>query len=274
MITSEIIKQLKIAGITPNKTLGQNFLINERIYEKIVTAVGTNPSDVIVEVGPGLGTLTDYLLTTEAKIIAVEKDKKMVEFLTNKFKNNKNVDVVYGDILKFNPVDYNLHNLNYKITGNIPYYLTSHLVRTVFSGWPKPKIIVFMLQKEVALRMIAKPPQMSLLSVSVQYYSKPEIVSHVSRGNFYPMPKVDSSIIKLNPTGSETSPEKEKKFFQIAKIGFSSKRKQLLNNLSSGLNVSKEAIAEKLTSAGIAPQRRAETLTINEWGKLAEILDF
>ncbi len=264
MLLNTIKKELNILGIKPKKSLGQNFLVNEGVYKKIVAALEIKKDDAIIEVGPGLGTLTGYLAESGAKIIAIEKDEKFAAYLKNKFFNRKNVKIVEGDILKFNPLNYSLLSTHYKLVGNIPYYLTSHLIRIIFEEWPHPEKIMLMLQKEVAQRIIAKPPNMSLLAVSVQYYAEPKIISYVSAGSFYPPPEVDSAITKF----SEFK-ERDKGFsndlFKIAKAGFSGKRKQLLNSLSGGLKKSREEIGEKLKLSNIDPKRRAETLTIDEW---------
>lgn len=272
LISGEIIERLKEAGITAKKSLGQNFLVNEGIYHKIVGALEIKSSDTIVEVGPGLGTLTDYLAETGAKIIAVEKDRRLIDYLKKRFEDNPRIEIVEDDILKFAPSSYKLPATSYKLVGNIPFYLTSHLIRTVFEEWPQPENIVLMLQKEVAQRIVAKPPKMSLLSVSVQYHSKPKIVGYVSKGSFYPQPKVDSAIIRLENRKEKVENRKDtEKFFKIARAGFAGKRKQLGNNLSSALKLPRQEVDAKLLLAAVAPQRRAETLTIEEWQKITKI---
>ncbi len=271
MLIGKIKKELERLGMKPNKTLGQNFLVNEGIYKKILDVAQIKPGETILEVGAGLGTLTEYLAATGANIVAVEKDAHLVGYLKIKLKNLKNVRIVEDDILKFDPQRYALGIVNYKIVGNIPYYLTSHLIRTIFENWPQPKEIILMVQKEVAQRMSAKPPQMSLLGVATQFYSKVEIAGRVSRGSFYPMPKVDSAIIKLIPSPEPYTLNPES-FFKVVSAGFSGKRKQLINTLSGGLKLPREKVELKLLSLGISPQRRAETLTIEEWQKLTDII--
>jgi len=270
-LTSKIKNELAKLGQKANKTMSQNFLVNEMVYKKIVEAGEIKKDDLVVEVGPGTGTLTQYLLEAGAKIIAIEKDRKLTGHLKNKFKNS-NAEIVEGDILKFNPADYKLETGSYKLIGNIPYYLTSHLFRLAFENWPRPKLIVFMIQKEVAQRITAKPPGMSLLAVSIQIFSQPKIISRVSKGDFYPMPNVDSAIIQLKPLEEELlPPENVPNFFKIVKIGFSGKRKQLAHNFSAGLQLEREFVDEKLNSIGIDSKRRAETLSINEWLKVVKI---
>ncbi len=280
LINRKIKDELHQLGIEPKKSLGQNFLVNMGIYEKIIGALDVEEGDTIVEVGPGLGTLTEFLSQTGARIIAIEKDRLLTAYLKNKFKGAKNVTIIEDDILKFNLKTYNLKPETYKIVGNIPFYLTSHLIRTVFEEWPRPEKIVLMLQKEVAQRIVAKPPDMSLLAVSVQYYSKPEIISYVSRNSFYPAPEVDSAIIRLvssfqflaSSKKTKNSQLETRNFFQVVRAGFAGKRKQLINNLATGLKISKQEIQQKLSLTDINPQRRAETLTIEEWEKITNFL--
>lgn len=287
MLIQKIKNELANLGIKPKKSLGQNFLTNEDAYHKIILALEIQKSDTIVEVGPGLGTLTELLAASGATIIAIEKDNYLAEYLKNKLGNQKNVMIVNEDILKFDPhnTKYLIPSTRYKIVGNIPYYLTSHLLRTVFEKWPSPSLIVLMLQKEVAQRIVAKPPKMSLLAVSVQYYAQPKIISYVSSGGFYPPPEVDSAIIKLVPrvqrigygekgsVKSRTEPYtlNPKPFFRVTKAGFAGKRKQLVNNLARGLKLTKNFVEEKLKLIGVNPTRRAETLTLDEWQKVTNI---
>lgn len=267
-MVQKIKNELNQLGIKPKKSLGQNFLINEGIYRKIIAATEIERGDIVVEIGPGLGTLTQYLLDTGAEVVAVEKDTVLAGYLKQKFVNQKHVKIIEGDILKFNPSHYSLITNHYKLVGNIPYYLTSHLLRIIFETWPSPELIVLTLQKEVAQRICAKPPKMSLLAVSVQYYSKPKIVSYVSKNSFWPAPEVDSAIVRLKPharTDADLTRTNAEHFFQVVKIGFSGKRKQLGNNLARELKLTKKFVEEKLKSISVEPKRRAETLTLNEW---------
>lgn len=268
-----IRERLTAAGTRPRKRLGQNFLINPGIYRKILTALQITAGDTIVEIGPGLGTLTHHLARAGAKVIGIEKDRALAEYLKKEFPVNGRVEIINQDILKFDPNTYNLKPITYKLAGNVPYYLTSRLLRTVLNDWPRPKLVVLMLQKEVAQRICAKPPKMSLLAVSVQYYARPEIVARVSKGSFYPMPKVDSAIVRLMTKNQGLKPKTEiEKFFKVVKAGFAGKRKQLINNLSAGLKLPKVEIGEKLLAIGINPKRRAEELTLEEWRQITKTL--
>ena len=259
--------------IKPLKKLGQNFLVNPKINQEITRAAEITEGDVVLEVGAGTGLLTKKLVETGVKIIAVEKDRNLIPALKKKFESQKNVIIIQGDILKSNPQNYKLRTMNYKLVGNIPYYLTSHLIRIVLEDWPKPKTILFVVQKEVAKRITAKPPKMSLLALSVQFYADAKILKYISKENFRPVPKVDSALIKIIP--KEKLPlagEETKKFFKLARAGFSGKRKQILNSLSTGLKIKKEELIVKLQEAGIDSKRRPESLEIREWLKLSQIL--
>ncbi|MBI2057808.1 MAG: ribosomal RNA small subunit methyltransferase A [Candidatus Yanofskybacteria bacterium] len=259
--------------IKPLKKLGQNFLRNGSVLKTIVQMAEISANDTVLEVGAGTGLLTEKLAETGAKIFAVEKDRNLVPILQTKFKNQKNVTIIEGDILRF---DLNLTKVEpwkYKVVGNIPYYLTSQLLRRVLSEWPSPKLILFMIQKEVAQRMVAKPPKMSLLALSVQLYANAKLAKHVSKKNFWPIPKVDSALIKISPK-EQTTTEKDniEKILKLAHLAFSGKRKQILNSLAAGLKTKKEELIIKLREAGIDGKRRPESLEIREWLKLNQIL--
>ncbi len=246
--------------IYAKKSLGQNFLINAGVLEKIVSAAELEKDDTVLEIGPGTGNLTKLLSEKAGRVVAIEKDRRFIEELKEKFKNT-NVEIVEGDILKFQPRDYVLLDNKYTLVGNIPYYITSHLLRTIFEEWPKPKLIVLTLQKEVALRIVAKPPDMNLLALSVQLYSDAKIISYVSKGSFRPMPKVDSAIIRLTTYHQllTTNPEG---LLKLARKAFSGKRKQLKNTLG-------EEILEK---SGINTKARPEELSTSDWLKITNKL--
>src|SRR3989338_2978455 len=253
------------------KSLGQNFLINPGVLDKIVKAAELDKDDTVIEIGPGTGVLTEKLVEKvrstgsgqAGRVIAIEKDARLIAQLKEKFKNT-NVDIVEGDILKIDPTPLLRYcATGYKLIGNIPYYITSHLLKTVFEKWPAPKLIVLMVQKEVAQRIMAKPPHMNLLALSVQFFAEPKIISYVSRGSFRPIPKVDSAIIRLVPRREAriTDQEFREKFFKLAKTAFAGKRKQLKNTVG----------AEILGKAGIRPESRPEELFLEDWLKLTDI---
>ena len=209
------------------KHLGQNFLKNKKILEEIVKIGGVSKKDIVLEVGPGHGELTGFLAQGAKTVIAIEKDKNLVPMLREKFRNNKNVEIREGDILKSKVL--NLKS-EYKIIANIPYYITSHFLRNTLAQKNKPSLIVLMVQLEVAKRISAKVPDMNLLALSVQAYGKVEFIRKVSAGNFSPTPKVDSAIIKISEISDKffrKNKISEKKFFKILRKVFQQKRKML-----------------------------------------------
>jgi len=267
-ITGDIKKILNETGVSPNKVLGQNFLINTDIYEKIIDIVNPSSNTTIVEVGPGLGTLTKYIADYRAHVLAVEKDKTLIPYLEKLFANDNNVKIINSDILKWNPKDHGLDSIPFTVVGNIPYYLSSRLMRMIFESWPVPEHIVFMVQYEVAQKMTAKPPDMTLLGVATQYYSEAKLVAKISRGNFYPEPKVDSAIISMHPKKIKNNKKYNELFFKIVTAGFHQKRKKLINNLIHMPLFSREYIEKTLKLLNIDPGLRPEALTIETWEKL------
>jgi len=266
----KLIKNLLLAySAHPSKRLGQHFLTDKMVLQKIIQAANLNPEDVVLEVGPGIGNLTLELAKIAKKIVAVEKDFKMVTILRETLRDYGNVKILQGDILKVNLKTLNLRPKNYKIIANIPYYLTSHLIRKFLETDNPPKEMILMIQKEVAQRICAKPPRMNLLAVSVQFYAKPEIITFVSKKSFWPQPKIDSAIIKIIINKKQLAIDRDL-FFKIVRTGFSQPRKQTLNNLSKGLKLNKELVKSWLKKNKILPTQRAETLNIKDWTKLTK----
>jgi 16S rRNA (adenine1518-N6/adenine1519-N6)-dimethyltransferase len=207
------------------------------------------------------------------RLIAVELDRRLYPHLRQALAPYPGARLVEGDVLNFAPAE--LIPAPYKLIANIPYYITSAILRHFLESDHRPSRIVLMVQKEVAQRIVAKPPEMSLLAASVQFYGKPKIWAQVPAGAFYPPPKVDSAILLIEVYSNENRPlpeVDETKFFNIVRAGFSQKRKQLANSLSSGLNIAKTQISQTMSKAGIAPERRAETLTLQEWYSLYQLL--
>jgi 16S rRNA (adenine1518-N6/adenine1519-N6)-dimethyltransferase len=254
----------------PIRRLGQNFLIDKGILKKIIEVAELSEKDIVLEIGPGIGNLTIEIAKKAKKVIAIEKDKRMVEILGERLKEERieNVEIVNEDVLKFLPSF--KPKKDYKVVANIPYYLTSRLIRNLLEAKRKPKLIVLMVQKEVAQRICAKPPKMNLLAVSVQFYAKPEIISFVSKKCFWPVPKVDSAIIKISKIKEKGAISNEKLFFKIVKAGFSQPRKQLINNLSKKLKIDKNKVRKWLLENGVLPEKRAEALSVKDWEKLAK----
>ncbi len=251
--------------IKPKDYLGQNFLVDEIALADIVEAAELKKTDTVLEVGPGLGVLTQQLAQRAGNVIAIEKDRTMLDILDLNLKECKNVKVYNQDVLRFN-VGREIKT-PYKVVANIPYYLTSHLFQFFLELENKPELMVFLVQKEVGERVTAKLGDMSLLAVSVQLYSSPEIIAHVDKRSFWPSPKVDSVVLKITPHDKYNVADK-KAFFRIVKIGFSSKRKQLHNNLANGLKLDAKTVSEWLQKNGIDPKSRAEDLSVEDWIKL------
>lgn len=229
-------------------------MIDKTALNKFVRAVNPQPSGTILEIGPGLGIITQKL-AEKAKVTAVEKDRKIAKILNETLKN-PNIKIAQEDILKYNP-----KKKGYKVAGNLPFYITAPVIRKFLEHKNPPEEITLIIQKGVAQRICAKPPKMSILSVSVQFYAKPKIISYISKKSFWPCPKVDTAIIKI----SEINNLKQNKdlFFKIVKQGFSQPRKQLINNLSD--KTGKEKVKSWLLKNSIQPSQRAETLSINDW---------
>jgi len=255
---------LKKQGIRPLKRLGQNFLINKGVLKTIIEAASLSSEDTVLEIGPGTGVLTLALAERAKKIIAVEKDIRMIKVLKETLRDFKNVEIVQGDIRKLS-----LKIKDYKIVGNLPFYLTAPVIRKFLElSKSQPQTMVLVVQKEVAQRICSKPPRMNLLAVSVQFYAEPKIISYISKKSFWPQPEVDAAIIKITPTAPSTG--ERDLFFKIVKAGFSQPRKQLINNLSKGLKMDKEEIRAWLGKNKISPTQRAETLKIEDWLKLTK----
>jgi len=269
----EVKRLLRQSGLRAKKGLGQHFLIDEKTLETIVIAAELSPEDIVIEVGPGLGILTIELARRAGKVIAVELDTKLASLLKRRLASLPNVNIVNADILKVSPTQLLGGENNYKVVANLPYYVTSPILRYFVEASPKPSSMVVMVQKEVGEAIVASHGKMSVLAVSLQVYSKPKIVSYVSSQSFYPPPKVDSAIVRF-----DLFPEPAVKvndidsFFKVVRCGFSSPRKQLRNSLAHGLEVKPAEVGLLLEKARIEPQRRAETLNLEEWARLYEVL--
>jgi 16S rRNA (adenine1518-N6/adenine1519-N6)-dimethyltransferase len=264
-------KYLREHNLRARKGLGQHFLVDGGMLKKILNAADLSPDDTVMEVGPGLGVLTEALVKVAGKVIAIELDTNLAKLLQGNLSSYSNLAVVNEDVLATEPAVLLafVGSREYKVVANLPYYITSAVMRHFLEAPVKPTSLVVMVQKEVAKQITAQPGEMSLLSVSVQLYGKPRIVYKVPARSFYPAPKVDSAVLKV-----DVYPEPKVAaaditgFFTVVKAGFSANRKQLINSLSHGLNMTKPEVLPWLEKAGIDPQRRAETLTIEEWGTL------
>ena len=262
---------LKRHGLRADKSLGQNFLQDPFALDSIVAAAEIKSMDTVLEIGPGLGSLTRHLGVAARQVVAVELDRKMIPALQTVIAPYPNVRVVQGDILELSPQNL-ITEKDYLVVANIPYYITSAVIRHLLESDPKPRRIVLTVQKEVAERICAKPGDMSLLSLSVQVYGKPHIAARIPAEAFFPAPKVDSAVLSIDIYPSPLiEVELLESFFKLIKAGFSQKRKTLRNSLSAGLHITPSAAEEMLRRVNIDPQRRAETLSIMEWQTLCEI---
>jgi 16S rRNA (adenine1518-N6/adenine1519-N6)-dimethyltransferase len=270
----DVHRLLREFNLQPKKGLGQNFLVSEGALRRIVAAADLEPGDVVLEVGPGLGTLTRLLAQQAKWVIAVELDQRLVEILSQTLDDFPNVEIVQGDILEMEPAGPGgLSGLspNYKVVANLPYYITSAVLRHLLTAKVKPQLIVVTVQREVAQRMIASPGQMGLLSVSVQFYGRPRIVARIPAGAFYPVPKVNSAVVRIDLDESPTVAVADvDRFFEVVRAGFGQKRKQLRNALAQGLSLPASTVVEALRRAGVDEKRRAQTLSLEEWTRVTQ----
>lgn len=254
----------------PKKSLGQHWLKDRDVLAKIADDAEISSEDTVLEIGPGLGTLTSELLRRAKEVIAVELDHELAEKLPGQFPG-KALKVVNQDILTFN-----LRTVpkNYIVVANVPYYITSKIVQMLTTSDNPPRAIVLLVQKEVAERMAAEPGDMSILAVSAQVFADVHLGDVVPAELFTPPPKVDSQVVVLNMHDTpKVAPENEKAFFRVVKAGFSAKRKKLRSSLASGLGISKPDAEELLRDAGLNPDDRAERLTVDDWLRLSGVAD-
>lgn len=255
----------------PKKSLGQHWLHDRGVLAHIADLAELTPDDTVLEIGPGLGTLTSELLRRAGKVIAVEFDPDLARKLPGQFPG-KNLEVINEDILLF---DFNNLPANYKVVANVPYYITSKIVQRLMTAKNKPSTTILLVQKEVAERLAAKPGDMSILAVSAQVYAEVTLGDIVPAKLFTPPPKVDSQVVVL-----KTRPQpllgdvNEKDFFRVVKAGFSAKRKKLRSSLAGGLNISKQEVEGLLKKANISPEARAEMLTLEDWKQFAAIYKY
>jgi len=275
--TKRLLRQL---GLQARKGLGQHFLVDEGVLERIVDAAELGPTDVVLEIGPGLGVLTRELAGKAGWVVAVELDTRLALVLKKELASFNNVAIVNQDILKTSPASLleglppdfpgiGDGRLGYKVVANLPYYITSAVLRHFLEAQFKPRLMVVMVQKEVAEAIVAQPGDMSLLAISVQFYGRPDIISYVPASSFYPAPEVDSAILKIGlyPQPPVSVADREG-FFGLVRAGFSARRKQLVGSLANGLGLPKAEVLPLLERAGIISRRRAETLTLEEWARL------
>jgi 16S rRNA (adenine1518-N6/adenine1519-N6)-dimethyltransferase len=257
-------------GLQPKKGLGQNFLVEEAALHRIAAAADLTETDSVLEIGPGLGALTRHLAAAAGRVVAVELDDRFIPVLTEELAEVSNVELVEGDILELDPAA--LMGGPYKVVANLPYYITAAVLRHLLESTPRPKLMVLTVQQEVAQRLTARPGEMSLLAISVQYYGRVRQVARIKAGSFYPRPEVDSAVVRVDlDQDPPLTGVDEGRFFCVVRAGFSQKRKQLRNSLKAGLGIPAEEVEAALAAVGIDARRRAETLSLDEWGKLAQV---
>ena len=270
-------RMLRRFDLKARKRLGQHFLIDGEVLKLITSAAELTPTDIILEIGPGLGILTRELARQTGWVITVELDNKLANILKQTLASFDNVTIINKDILRIDPATllrepktkFAPATSPYKVVANLPYYITSPVLRHFLEASVKPEMMIVMVQKEVAEAIVAEPGQRSVLSISVQLYGKPRIVSYVPAQSFYPAPEVDSAILRIDLYSQPAvAVADEKGFFELVRAGFTASRKQIVNSLVQGLGLPKTEVLALLGRADIVPQRRAETLTLEEWAHL------
>ena len=274
---------LRRFGLRARKGLGQHFLIDGEVLGCVTSAAELTDADIVLEIGPGLGVLTRELAKQAGWVIAVELDNKLAAILQDDLSSFDNVTVVNENILNIEPASLLQEQragfppsiggpIRYKVVANLPYYITSPVLRHFLEASVKPQTMVVMVQKEVAESIAAEPGHMSVLSISVQFYGEPKIVSYVPARSFYPAPKVDSAILHINLYQQPRIVVSDiDDFFELVRAGFTASRKQIANSLAQGLGLPKAEALSLLEQAGIVSQRRAETLALDEWARLWQV---
>jgi len=263
-------------NISPSRDRGQNFLVDEKVLEKIIESANLKKDDVVLEIGAGFGTLTERLAQKAGKIITVESDRGILPILRRNLENYKNVEIIEKDVLSVVNYESKIMNYEYKIVANLPYQITSIVLRKFLENEPRPNEMMVMMQKEVAERICAISGEMSILAVSVQFFGQPEIIQIVPRSSFYPTPEVDSAILRISRIKNESETNLKrmdaKDFFRVVKVGFSARRKQLHNNLANGLRLKSEEAKNILLDLGLDIQVRAQDLSVDDWINLGNKL--
>jgi 16S rRNA (adenine1518-N6/adenine1519-N6)-dimethyltransferase len=262
---------LRALGLHAGRRMGQNFLAEPAALAHILGAAQVGPQDAVLEVGPGLGVLTTELLRRAGRVVAVELDRRLAAWLRERLGQAPNFTLVEGDILQTDPGEL-LGGQSYQVVANLPYAITSPVLRHLLEARPAPQRLVVMVQWEVARRITAAPPEMSLLALAVQYYARPEIVARVPAGCFFPAPQVDSAVVRLEVAPAPRVAVPAETFFRLARLAFAHPRQQLAKTLSAGLGRPREEVAAALTAARVDPRRRPETVALAQWADVAREL--
>lgn len=272
LLLSQTKRELRRLDLHAKKGLGQHFLIDEQALQSLISAAELTSNDTVVEVGPGLGLLTRELAKRAGWVIAIEVDTKLASALKETIAPWPNVTIINADVLESDPRTLLAEKTHYKVVANLPYYIASAVLRHFLEAQVKPHLMVVTVQKEVAQAIVAQPGKMSLLSVSVQFYGKPAIMDYIPARSFYPAPKVDSAIVRIDLYDHpRVAVEDEATFFKVVRGGFAAPRKQLHNSLAQGLEMPPGDVAALLKEAGISQKRRAETLSLEEWAKVYRV---
>lgn len=259
-------------GLEPSKDLGQHFLTDERALARIVAAAELTPEEAVLEVGAGVGNLTRRLAPAAGRVVAVEIDRRFLPVLQAELEEFSNVEVVWGDILALDPATL-MGDRPYKVVANLPYGITSAVLRHLLEARVPPQRMVVTVQREVAERVVARGGRMSLLAVSVQFYGQPRLLFRLRPGAFYPPPEVESAVLRIDRYPQPpVEVEDREAFFRLVRAGFTHPRKQLANSLAAGLGISPSEAARLLAVAGIDPQVRAERLSLADWARLVRAL--
>jgi 16S rRNA (adenine1518-N6/adenine1519-N6)-dimethyltransferase len=258
---------LERLGVEPKKSLGQNFMVQPAVLERMADAADLSPADTVLEVGAGLGALTEALAGRARRVVALEIDGRFIPALEERFANRPHVEIVQADALEADLAALLGEDAaDYKVVANLPYYVTTAILRRLLESDVPPCLLVLTMQREVAERITARPGTMSLLAVSVQVYGAARVVSRLKPGVFYPRPGVESAIVRIDPHPEPPlKPDERGRFFRIVRAGFGQPRKQIKNSLAAGLRVDGERVVDWLQTTGIDPRRRAETLSVGEW---------
>jgi 16S rRNA (adenine1518-N6/adenine1519-N6)-dimethyltransferase len=275
----DVRRLLEQWNIRPSKGLGQNFLVDQAALDKIVVAAELTSNDTALEIGAGLGTLTEQLAREAGRVVAVELDGRLMPVLQSVLSGCGNVTLIQGDILELDPADLisNIQqptsNSQYKVVANLPYYITSAVLRHLLEARVRPQRMVVTVQREVAERIVARPGEMSLLAVSVQFYGRPQVLFRIRPGGFYPAPGVESAVVRIDAHDTPPVPVGDvDAFFRVVRAGFAQRRKQLRNTLAAGLRCPADQVTARLQEIGVDPRRRAETLSLEEWARIARVM--
>jgi len=279
-LTTQTKKLLRRFGLKARKGLGQHFLVDDEAMDAVVAAADLDSTDTVIEVGPGLGIMTARLAEKAGWVIAIELDNKLADILRKTLPYD-NIVILNEDVLGTDPKTMLQGRppvipsvlSPYKVVANLPYYITSPVLRHFLEASVKPEVMVVMVQKEVAGAICAGPGKRSVLSISVQFYGRPSIIAHVPAASFYPAPEVDSAVVRIDVYPRPPVDADEEGFFQLVRAGFTASRKQVANSLAQGLKLHKDEVIKLLGKARIDPKRRAETFTLEEWAALWRVME-